>query len=99
MVSARSPLTVARRFVALAVVCLALATVSCGSGGSVSECRAAARVQAVAEDAYIVALTAASDDHDHAPSDDHDHAEIDELVIASRVDVIVAAEATRRACQ
>ncbi len=83
----------------LAVVCLALVAVSCGGGGSVSECRAAAMAQAVAEDAYIAALTAASGDHDHAPSSDHDHAEIDEQVITSRVDVIVATEATRRACE
>ena len=88
-----------RRFVTLAVVCLALAAVGWSGGGSVSECRATARVQAVAEDAYIAALTAANGDHDHAPSDDHDHAAIDERVIASRVDVIVAVEATRRACQ
>ncbi|MDE0702039.1 MAG: hypothetical protein F4Y27_01210 [Acidimicrobiaceae bacterium] len=83
---------------------LAVVAISCGAGAgaeSVAECHAAAMAQAVAEDAYIAALTVVSDDdgHRHAPSDDHDHAEIEERVIASRVDVILATEATRRACQ
>ncbi len=83
---------------ALAAVVLSLVLVSCGggSGVSASECRSAAAAQAIAEDAYVAAITA----HDEAHAmGDVDHPDSDDETFTRRVDLIVAAEATRRACQ
>ena len=84
---------------AFATVTLSLVLVSCGGGGggsSASERRAAATAQAMAEDAYVAAITA----HDaaHAASSD-EHPDTDDQTFTSRVDLIVATEATRGACQ
>ncbi len=81
---------------ALAAVVLSLVLVSCGGGVSASECRSAAAAQAMAEDAYVAAITA----HDEAHAmGDVDHPDSDDETFTRRVDLIVAAEATRRACQ
>ncbi len=85
-----------RRSVTLAAVSLSLALASCGGSVSASECRAAATAQAAAEDAYVAAITV----HDaaHAASSD-EHPDTDDQTFTSRVDLIVATEATRGACQ
>ncbi len=82
---------------AFATLILSLVLVSCGGvGSSASECRSAAAAQAVAEDAYVSAITA----HDEAhAAGSADHPDTDDETFTRRVDLIVAAEATRRACQ
>ncbi len=78
----------------LAVLALVLA--GCSGGASVSECRAAALSQAQAEDAYLAALTA--HEAQHSAGNDA-HPDTDDLMLNARVDLIVAAESTRRACR
>ena len=85
------------RSLAIAAIVLPLASASCAGGGSsASECRAAAETQALAEDAYVAAITAHEEAH-AAGSDDHP--DTDDHTFTRRVDMIVATEATRRACQ
>ena len=84
------------RSLTIAAVVLPLALASCGGGVSASECRAAANAQAEAENAYITAITA----HDAAHTlGNDDHPDTDDQTFTSRVDLIVATEATRGACQ
>ena len=81
---------------AFVTVTLSLVLVSCGGGGgsSASECRAAATAQAMAEDAYVAAITA----HDEAHTMGHDdHPDTDDQTFTRRVDLIVAVEATGHA--
>ncbi len=86
------------RSAALATVAFSLALVSCsdGAGVSASECLAAATAQAAAEDAYLAALR--THDEVHTVGND-DHPDTDDQTFTNRVDLIVATEATRRACQ
>lgn len=78
------------------LVILALALVSCSDGGSASECRARALAQVHAEDAYTAAFTAHEEQHS---AGNDTHPDSDDLMIAVRVDLIVATEATRNACR
>lgn len=78
---------------ALAVSSLVMA--GCGDDVSASGCRAAAVAQAEAENVYFVVLSA--HEEAHAAGDDSHPGTEDPL--AARVDLIVATEATARACR
>ena len=82
---------------ALASISLSLVLTGCGgSGMSATDCRAAAAAQAQAEDAYVAAITAHEQAH---TAGNDDHSDIDEQTLTRRIDLIVATEATYRACQ
>ena len=85
------------RSLTIAAVVLPLALASCGGDSvSASECRAAATAQALAEDAYLAALR--THDEAHTVGND-DHPDTDDQTLTRRVDMIVAVEATQRACR
>ncbi len=88
--------THAHRFLTITSVVLPFALASCGGGVSASKCRAAATAQAQAEDAYIATIAAHEEAH---TAGNDDHRDIDEQTLTRRVDLIVATEATRQACQ
>lgn len=75
-----------------AVFLLALA----GCGASASSCRAAAVSQAHAENVWGSAIEVHNEAHE---SGDLDHSAVDEQLLNSRVDLIIASEAVRRACR
>ena len=77
-------------------VALSLALASCSGGWPTSDCRAAATAQAEAEDVYLAAYAAHA--ADHAKGND-DHADSDDQLTTSRIDRILAREATARACR
>ena len=80
---------------AFAVAVLPLLLAACGNGVDAGECRDAATAQAETEQVWASVIEA----HNAAHGDESgDHAELDGLLFASRVDVIVATEATRQAC-
>ena len=80
---------------AFAAVVLPLLLAGCGNGVDAGECRDAATAQAETEQVWASVIEA----HNAAHNDESaDHAELDGLLFTSRVDVIVATEATRRAC-
>ena len=77
----------------LAVLLSVLA--GCSNSEDAGECRDAATTQAETEQVWASVIEA----HNAAHNDESaDHAELDGLLFTSRVDVIVATEATRRAC-
>ncbi len=78
------------------IVTVSLALASCSSDWPTSECRAAAAAQAEAEDVYLAAYAAHAADH---ASGNDDHADSDEQLTMSRIDRILASEATARACR
>lgn len=79
----------------LATVGLALGLSGCGSGTSAAECRAAATAQATAESVWSAALDA----HASAHEDGRAHPDEDDAVLVNRIELIIAVESTRRACQ
>ena len=81
-----------RRATAATVAVVALS--GCG-GVSASECRAAATIQAEAEEAWAASI----DVHELAHESGQDHPGVDEQLRTDRVDLIVAVGATRRSCQ
>lgn len=76
-------------------IALSLLLASCGDGRSSSECRSAATAQAEAEAEYLAALEAHQVEHATGNSN---HPEMDDRTFTSRVDMIIATEATERAC-
>ena len=75
---------------------MSLALANCTSDWPTSDCRAAATAQAEAEDVYLAAYAAHA--ADHATGND-EHADSDEQLTISRIDRILASEATARACR
>ena len=90
----RWPLLLASKRSAALVATLVLALAS--GGGSASECRAAAVAQAEAENVWGSAIEAHNAAHE---TSDQDHPGVDERLLSSRVEMIIASEAVRRACR
>jgi len=67
----------------------------CGGGANADACRAGATGQAEAEAAWGSVI----EEHATAHTADADHSEVETRLLSGRVDVIIAAESTRRACQ
>lgn len=77
------------------LVVLAVALTACGNSVDAGECHDAAIAQAVAEQAWASVI----ETHNAAHIDSMDeHPELEGALLSSRVDVILATEATRRAC-
>ena len=77
------------------MVALSFTLASCSDSWPTAACRAAATAQAEAEDIYLAAYAAHA--ADHATGNDHDHS--DDQLTTSRIDRILAGEATARACR
>ena len=75
---------------------LVLVLTGCGGEWPSAACRDAAAAQAEAEEAYLTVYAAHAVEH-AAGSDDH--AEYDQRLLTSRIDRILADEATARACR
>ncbi len=86
---------------ACAVLALSGLLAGCGNGVNADACRDAATEQAEAEAAWGLVIeehtTAHIADADH--SEIADHSDIEARLLSGRVDAIIAAESTRRACQ
>ena len=89
---------------ACAVVVLTLLS-GCGDGADTEACRAAATAQVKAEQAWGLAIEDHNAAHEQAGHADHtptatfgDHLELEERLTVTRVDLVVATEATRQAC-
>ncbi len=78
---------------AACAVALAL-LVGCGTGVDAGACREAATAQVEAEQAWSASLEA----HAAAHEAHEEHESIEDHTNSSRVDLVVATEATRRAC-
>lgn len=82
------------RWIALTVLVL-LFSAACGREGNTASCQATATKQAEAELAWSSSLEA----HAAAHETGQEHSAVEEQTFVSRVALIVATEATRRACQ
>lgn len=80
---------------AFTVAVLPLLLAGCGNGVDTGECREAATAQAETEQVWASVIEAHNTAHGN---EQIDHDELDELLFTSRVDVIEATEATRKAC-
>ena len=84
------------RYLARAGIALSLLLAGCSGGPDTGACRDAATAQAEAERVWASIV----EDHSAAHvNETGDHPELDGLLISARVDMIIAVEATRRACQ
>ena len=80
---------------ACAVLALLGLLAGCGNGVNADACRDAATEQAEAEAAWGLVI----EEHTTAHIADADHSEVEARLMSGRVDAIIAAESTRRACQ